>query len=249
MMFFEAGTKGLILEELIKKQQLEKILRNKKVGFYTGAFDPLHKGHEEIVKIALAKNYCDFVIIYPSWGGGNYKNLTNINLRHEMVFSVYASDPRVIVTRLPPEDLQKTLTIPKEEPNLVSPIENIKFIGIVGSDNALKQWKSPSDEFKFMGNNKIPPRYFSHFYGELMAIPAEEFIVAVRNDDNLAVLNGKVSGRQITAIIEDENTKYISSTLVKNLIKKSGKVNAYVSKSVAEIILENDLYKNKAYAG
>ena len=41
---------ALVLEDLVKNNQLQSTLQNKKVGYYIGSFDPIHKGHEEVAK-------------------------------------------------------------------------------------------------------------------------------------------------------------------------------------------------------
>jgi FAD synthase len=39
---------ALVLEDLAKNGMLESTLSYKKVGYYLGSFDPLHRGHEAI---------------------------------------------------------------------------------------------------------------------------------------------------------------------------------------------------------
>ena len=50
----------MLLEDLMRNNELQSILQNKKVGYYFGSFDPFHKGHEEVAKSVLRENLCDY---------------------------------------------------------------------------------------------------------------------------------------------------------------------------------------------
>ena len=58
---------ALVLEDLLLNGTLEKIVSHKRIGYFLGSFDPLHKGHEAFVESFLANDFGDLVIIYPSW--------------------------------------------------------------------------------------------------------------------------------------------------------------------------------------
>lgn len=135
--FLVSSAHALVLEKLIQDGTLEETLKNKRIGYYVGSFDPLHKGHEAVAQLPMKKGLCDLMIIYPAWGGDSYKNRIDVNLRHDMVFSVFQDHPRVIVTRLTPKDLQKVLTVPAfskvKDKLVVNPaFEGVKFIGVIG---------------------------------------------------------------------------------------------------------------------
>jgi len=55
----------VVLEDL-PRGKLFRLLSGKTVGFYIGSFDPLHKGHEQIVSNALTQKLVDYVLIYPA---------------------------------------------------------------------------------------------------------------------------------------------------------------------------------------
>ena len=185
-----ASTQALILEELISQGRVETTFKNKKIGFYVGSFDPLHRGHEKLAQLPIQKGICDYVIIYPAWGGDTFKNRVDVSVRQDMVFAAFADHPTVIVTRLSPQDLQSLLTKPTLEQfqgdkTLVkSAIEGMEFIGITGSDSALAYKDSKASRI-FMRGIQITEKYRNHTVGCIMAFPAKSFIVGLREGDDI----------------------------------------------------------------
>lgn len=72
--------KALVLESLTQTGKLEETLSGKKVGFYVGSFDPIHKGHEALAQKVIDQGFCDYVLMYPAWGGDTYKKRADINI-------------------------------------------------------------------------------------------------------------------------------------------------------------------------
>lgn len=243
-----SSAQALVLEDLIQNGTLETTLKNKRIGYYVGSFDPLHKGHEAVAQLPMKKGLCDLVIIYPAWGGDSYKTRVNVNLRHDMVFSVFQDHPTVIVTRLSPKDLQDKLTVPTflkvKDKTIVKPaFEGVEFIGIVGSDTALSLAPNEKALSTFMTGLQISEKYQTHTLGGLMALPAESFIVTLREGDDLSSLNGKIRDRKILAVIESEQEQTLSSTAVKKALKKGVSITPMVSEPVIEIIKKHGLYQ------
>lgn len=108
---FSLASNALILEELAQSGTIESTLSNKKICYYVGSFDPLHKGHEAVAELPLMSGICDYVLMYPSWGKDSYKTRVDVNLRLEMLFAVFKDHPRIIVTKFSPIELQTALTI------------------------------------------------------------------------------------------------------------------------------------------
>jgi nicotinic acid mononucleotide adenylyltransferase len=239
---------ALFLEELISQGILEETLSNKKVGYYVGSFDPLHLGHEDVANLPIQNGLCDYVLIYPAWGGDNYKKRVGINLRHDMVFSAFADHPKVIVTRLSPQDMQRYLTKPSAQqspegkPMIEVAIPGLEFIGIVGSDTALAISK-PEAARPFLTGLQVPEKYHNSTLGGLMALPAKTFIVAMRTGDDISSLNNSIIDRPIIAVIQSEKEQSLSSTRVKKALKAGEAIGRMVSPGVAKIITENGLYQ------
>lgn len=71
--FWSTSAHALVLEELAANNTLQTTLQNKKVGYFVGSFDPLHKAHEAIVETALNKTLCDYIILHPVEADREYR--------------------------------------------------------------------------------------------------------------------------------------------------------------------------------
>jgi len=218
LLLWNASAQALVLEDLIANGTLETTLQNKKIGYYLGSFDPLHKGHEVVAKLPIKQKLCDFVLIYPAWGGDSYKTRADVSLRLDMLYAVFATHPKIIVTRLPPKKLQTTLTVPanlspsviiKEQPQIIvkPAFVGTSFIGIIGSDTALGLAPNEDAAATFMTGIQIAKKYQTHTLGGCMALPVKTFIVAIRAGDDLSLLYGKVRNRKIIAIIDGDSAQ------------------------------------------
>lgn len=240
---------ALILEDLAKNNKLQDIFNHKKVGFYVGSFDPLHKGHQEAAYLAIKHGLCDYVLIYPAWGGDSYKNRVDIKYRLDMIFSIFEKDPHVIVTRLPPAKLQDLLTLPdntrlvNDKPTVKPAFKGIEFIGIIGSDVALEIIDNPEALAPFMQGLRIPEKYKEHTIGGIISLPVKRFIVTRRMEDDLSSLNGKVGDRPIIAILQDNETQGHSSTAAKKALQEDRPIDTMIDERIRKIIKENSLYQ------
>ncbi len=237
-----------VLEDLIKEDTLESTLSHKKIGYYIGSFDPLHRGHEAVVQQILDQNLCDYILIYPAWGGDEYKNRTDVQIRLEMLFAIFAQHPKVIVTKLPPGELQHILmqrdtALVAEKPSVTTRIPGAEYIGIVGSDAALDTSKDLKKLSVFMKGVQIPEKYNEHTIGGIIAIPVQRFIVSLRAGDLLDCLQGVFAGRPIMSVIPTDYLE-LSSTKVRKVIK-SGDIpdESLVRQKVKEIIQKYNLYR------
>ena len=246
--FWITAGNAIVLEDVIKNGELEKTLLNKKVGYYIGSFDPIHLGHENFAESVLDQRLCDYVLIYPAWGGDEYKNRTDLNIRMEMVFKVFANHPKVIVTRMNPRALQNALMEDSEDqdlggkPSVKSKIVGMEYVGMVGSDSAIEGSKNIKWLSIFMQGIKIPERYKENTIGGIMAIPVSSFIVGLRAGDSLDFLNGKIGDRPIIRVI-DAKQKGNSSTQIRTRLKSKIPVSDLLNSEVEKIINQYNLYQ------
>lgn len=245
---FMQETNALILEDLAATNILYQTLAGKRIGFYIGSFDPLHLGHQETAQLLLQKKLCDYVLIYPAWGGDQYKKRALIADRLEMLFAVFADDPHIIVTRLGPAALQQLLTHPddtrqvNDKPTVKPAFINTQFIGVIGSDVALSLSKNEEALLPFMQGLVVPEKYEAHTIGGIISLPVAEFIISQRAGDDVTTLNSKLGNRPIITIINSEATDSHSSTTVKKALQRGQPLNRLLSPNVEKIIQEKRLY-------
>lgn len=237
---------GLVLEELIEKGQLDKTLSHQRVGYYIGSFDPLHKGHERVATLCLEKDLCDYVIVYPSWGGDTFKKRADVQKRLDMLFVVFEKHPKIIVTRFPPKKLQDALTKSNNVQTgfVKSAFEGMSLIGVVGSDTALAVAKSEQALSTFMTGKQLTEMHYEHTLGGCMALPVESFFVVMREGDDIKSLEGKIGEKNIAAVVEAySDEKGFSSTKAKKILSEGGSLDAMLSEPVIDIIQKNGLYR------
>lgn len=220
---------SLVLEKLIADKILPQTLQDKKLGYYVGSFDPIHIGHDTFLRTVLDNGDCDLVLIYPAWGSDKYKKRTDVSIRSEMLFALYAEDSRVIVTKMSPKELQDVF------------MDFDTVTGIIGSDTAINSsvrgWSNV-----LMSGRIIPAKHETDSYGSISALEADSFIVGIRNGDNLDVLKGSISGRPIRKVIELKSTEEISSTAIRKKFEAGDDLKNIVDSRVKEIINNHGLY-------
>jgi cytidyltransferase-related domain len=248
MSLYAQSACAVVLEELAAKGILAATLAGKKVGYYVGSFDPLHLGHEEVVQISLQQEGCDYVLIYPAWGSDSYKNRTDVDVRLNMLKATFADHSQVLVTQLPPQELQALLTQPvpgkpEDKPRVKPAFDGTSFIGIMGSDNALALATNEKERTAFMSGIQIPKRYENHTLGSIIALPVDSFIVVVRATDDITPLQNKLGDRPfVTAKAPSEEPRMLSSTAVRQALKEGKDVSLMVNEHVLKVIKDHKLY-------
>lgn len=248
LLAFTQSSFGLTLENL-NAGELPKILSGKRIAYYLGSFDPIHKGHEEIVNTTLEADLADFILIYPAWGGDGYKNRTDVELRLNMLTALYANHSKVLLSKLPPQELQQLLfddetkTDPKGRQLVKSKFIGTTYIGLLGSDAAIDTAKDVRKSEVFLKGINIPQKYHNHTIGGIIAIPVDSFIIFIRKNDSIDMLGGMLASRKIAHVINSK-FKLLSSTIIREKIKNKLDTKADLSPGVAKIIFDNNLYKD-----
>ena len=92
----------------------------KKIGIYFGSFDPVHKGHEELVNVVL-NNYCDLIIISIARKNKRKPGLIAYEHRYNMVKNTLDNDRVDIINDASLKDTLKKY-------------QDCYIFGILGSD-------------------------------------------------------------------------------------------------------------------
>lgn len=242
---------ALVLEDMETKGTLTSTLTHKKVGYYIGSFDPLHKGHESVAQQIIDAGFCDYVIVVPAWSTADqYKNRSAIEHRLDMLFATFEADPKIIVTRKNPQQLQQALTEDDpartihEKVTVKASISGVTFVGIIGSDVVIDMNANERKRSVFMEGVKISDTHKDTSVGTVMALPVREFIVSTREGDDLSTLGGKLGNRPIIKEIKTP-FKDLSSTKIREFIKTQKPIDGFVSGGVRDIIEQYHLYAHE----
>ena len=78
---------NLIFQHIKKKNSVNiyKEGDNMKIGIYVGSFDPIHIGHINVMDYLINNKYLDKIIILPTCNYWNKINLTDVNIRCNMI--------------------------------------------------------------------------------------------------------------------------------------------------------------------
>lgn len=193
-----------------------------KIGIFGGSFNPPHKMHKKMALELLDKHYIDKIIYVPTGSKYEYKhNLVNDLARLEMLKIMIQDDDRCSVSDFELKDhvvyTYQTLAYFKGK----YPNDEIYFI--CGTDNLsyIDKWKNGSEILK---NYKI--------------------LVVRRDGDDLTELMEKFCEYRENIIISDVIPQELSSTLIREKIKREENIGYYLDKDVLEYIKENSLYED-----
>ena len=191
----------------------------KRIGIYSGSFNPIHLGHQLLAEYLIDNKLVDEVwfVVSPCNPLKNQEDLIDEYIRLEMV--VFAIRDQ---HGLKASDIEFTMPIPSYSIDtlheLSSQYPNFQFNLIIGSDNALvfDQWKE---------------------YKELL----NEYPVLVypRSGHDFAEVAHKYPQMQLL----DSPYYDISSTQIRELIAQKKDVTKWLHPSVYQIIVDNNLYQ------
>jgi len=202
------------------KSELQPINQIKKrVGIYSGSFNPIHLGHQKLAEYLIEKQYVDEVwfVVSPCNPLKNQSELLDEYLRLDMLMLAIQNHPNFKAS-----DVEFTMPIPSYSIDtlheLKSQFADNQFILIIGSDNALvfDQWKN---------------------YLQLL----NDFPVLVyprRGYDFTEVADKYPQMQLLNSPFYD-----ISSSLIRNFIAQKKDVTQWLHPSVYQFIIENNLYQ------
>lgn len=187
-----------------------------KLGVYVGSFDPVHKGHTEIVDYLINKKYVDELVVIPTGNYWDKQDLTSLEKRAEMLCLAFG-DKAIVDTSLSKYEytweIMASLSkkYPKDELYL-----------IIGADNVV-------DFDKWRNYKEILKNY-------VLVIPRDNI------DVSYYVSKYEEKGRFI--LVKDFVSNNISSTFIRESIKnrKFNYLNVLLEEKVLNYIFKNKLY-------
>ncbi len=187
----------------IDLKHLEKSkLLNSKICFYPGSFDPFHEGHDFVAQKSLDE-FCDYILIYPSWGGDDYKlNRSSLAVRQNKLNEIYANHPKIILTKMAPKELYEYFKQKRD------------FIAIVGSDVA--KWLMHDEKIAHEFATGIRP-IANDTWGGCVSVHADSFVIFLRGNSTKKEFGRKLLNRNIIRVLESpKKIRNISSTKIRN---------------------------------
>ena len=116
-----------------------------KIGVFVGSFDPVHKGHTDIMNYLVDKKIVDKVLVVATGNYWDKQNITNLKVRLDMLD--FISSKNIIIDKKH-NNLEYTYqvlnTLKEENPN-------DEFYLVIGADNAntLYKWKHYDEIIKY----------------------------------------------------------------------------------------------------
>ncbi|MBR1735006.1 MAG: hypothetical protein IJ730_06130 [Alphaproteobacteria bacterium] len=203
----------------------EDIAQINNLGYFPGSFDPLHDGHIEVIKVILQKKLCDAVFVYCVHGKSSWKQRSDFYKRTEYCESNLASFDNVIISYLSVWEIQRRLTLKKRNSNHVIS-KKAHITGIIGADiacnleyrngNPLIEQKRLERQKDFMKGIFID-QVFEDSIACSIALPADDFIVALRENYKDIDIPDIVCGRPVHMIIDSGIYRGVSSSKIKNV--------------------------------
>jgi len=200
-------------------QAEESILSKKRIGIYSGSFNPIHIGHQKLAKYLIENKIVDevWLVVSPCNPLKHQSELIDEYIRLELLILAIQDQPSIKVS-----DIEFTMPIPSYTIDTLHVLstqypEN-QFYLIIGSDNALvfDQWKN---------------------FQQLL----EEYPVLVyprTGYDFEEVADTYPQMKLLSSPIYD-----ISSTEIREYIAQKKDVSQWLHPSVLQFIKENHLYQ------
>lgn len=188
-----------------------------KIAIYGGSFNPMHRGHEQIVEYILKNLDMDKIIIVPvGIPSHRENNLEQSDTRLKICREIFKDNSKIEVSDIEIKSDGKSYTYD----TLIKLIEvygkNNEFFEIIGEDSLknFKTWKN---------------------YKELLKIC--KLIVFRRNDDEDKEIDKEFFKNSNIIILKNEYYNY-SSTEIREKVKNGEDISNLVNKNVEKIILQ-----------
>ena len=191
------------------------------IGLYFGTFDPIHRGHINIVNFLIDNSLVEKVwfVVTPESPDKSSNNLTDFIHRYEMVKIEVKDNNNLLAS-----DVELKLEKPNYTINSLRYISNAfpdnNFSLIIGEDNLVnfKKWK---DYKEIMNNFKI------YVYPRKTRLKRDMKLLMSNNIE------------MIEAPLID-----LSSTNIRNIINDKNYAKQFISDSIYKYITTNNLYKS-----
>ena len=197
---------------------------NSKQGVYGGTFDPMHKGHLKIIKESILQLGLD--VLYVVVSGDSWMKKNNVvaskQQRHKMAEITLNNYAKIClvnieVSKNSPSYSYQTLEYLKDKN------KKADFYFIMGADSAMNmdKWKNP---LNILCSSKI------------VCVPRNNIL-----NHNVKDKLFKIYPQAQVQFLKNIDEK-ISSTSIRNLIKRNKIQQEYLNKNVYTYILKNGIY-------
>ena len=188
-----------------------------RIAIYGGSFNPMHRGHEQIVEYILKNLDMDKIIIVPvGIPSHRENNLEQSDTRLKICREIFKDNSKIEVSDIEIKSDGRSYTYD----TLIKLIEvygkNNEFFEIIGEDSLknFKTWKN---------------------YKELLKIC--KLVVFRRNDDEDKEIDKEFLKNSNIIILKNEYYNY-SSTEIREKVKNGEDISNLVNKNVEKIILQ-----------
>lgn len=184
-----------------------------RIGVYVGTFNPVHKGHIEVINHLLNDDYVDKVLVIPTGDYWDKTNLIDVKKRIEM-FKLYENE-KIIVNDV---------------------LNNLPFTYLIL--NELKKEYVKDDLYLIIGADNIPK---FHLWKEVDEILKNNILVLPRDNINIEEYLIDYDNKDHFKVVKDFEVIDISSTMIRDNINKKD-ITKYIDDKVLKYIKENNLY-------
>lgn len=185
-----------------------------KIGFFGGSFNPPTIAHYNLIKQALIQYSFDKVYFVPVNNYYPKANLIDIKDRINMLKKMCEKDEKIDVSDIE-KDINSRCTTIDVLRKIEQKYDKDEIFFFMGEDNfvKMKDWKDYDELIKY------------------------NYIIFQRNERNII----NIEQKNFTYMKNTENLK-ISSTIIRNRIKKNESIDEFVTEDVKKYILKNKLY-------